>query len=275
MKNIKNVLATRRSNRGLFLKLSVFALFAIMSLFSGQTLAQIPTPTPGTHFCVPTTTLSESAIFPGGGGVVSFMVGTAANAVTIQHIPPGTGLRTLTLLPLAPVIGTTVPMIMIPVIPAGGTFAQVVVTFTPTVPGAPVEFTLRAASLFHDVDIRVRCGATCTPSATLSESPVLPATNSGSFNAIPGPGFVDVDHVDLPTGLQVLQLLPGGMNATVQPFVFAPGQITPSRVFFSVPNPTMAVDFTLRAASTFHDVEIRVRCPAPPTAEPEDDKDSK
>ena len=267
MKNLKNVLATTRSNRGLFLKLSVFALFGIMILFSGQTLAQTPTPTPGTLFCRPTTTLSESPVFPATNGG-SFNATSGPGVVTVDHVNNGTGLVTLG------TVGPIINAVITPIVFVSGTTAPVNVFFTVINPSLPVDFTLRAASTFHDVEIRVRCAATCTPTTTLSESPVFPATNGGSFNAMSGPGFVDVDHVNSPTGLQVLQLLPGAMNVVVQPFVFVPGQITPARVFFSVIDPTMAVDFTLRAASTFHDVEIRVRCPAPPTAEPEEDKDS-
>ncbi len=288
MKNIKNVLATRRSNRGLFLKLSVFAFFGIMILFSGQTLAQtptptpIPTPTPGTPFCVPTAMVTESGVIPGGGGIASFSVGTAANAVTIQHVIGGTGLRVLSLSPTAPAPINTVPVI--PPIPAVGTFGQVVVTFSPIMPGQPVDFTLRAASLFHDIEIRVRCLATCTPTITVTESPTFPG--GGGLVSFPtvtsGAGFVRIQHAPGPpgTGLQTLMLSPNTLispnptNAVLSmPFVFTPGTFLATDVFFSVPDPTMVVAFQLRAASTFHDIEIIARCPAPMLA-PEEDKNS-
>ncbi len=42
MKNFKNISATKRNNLRLFFQLTFFALFGIMSLFSGQTAAQRP-----------------------------------------------------------------------------------------------------------------------------------------------------------------------------------------------------------------------------------------
>ncbi|MDQ3089072.1 MAG: hypothetical protein M3Q78_10825, partial [Acidobacteriota bacterium] len=56
MKNWTNIFITKRNNLGLFFQMAVFSLFAIMTLFSGQTLAQ--------QTC--TTTVSEGNLFPGG-----------------------------------------------------------------------------------------------------------------------------------------------------------------------------------------------------------------
>ncbi len=153
MKNLKNVLATTRSNRGLFLKLSVFALFGIMILFSGQTLAQ--------STCTPTLTVTEGNLAP--GGPASFTVLPQAGGVSIDHVgtnvaPIGTGLRSLTLLPGA--INVTITSPVLPFISATGEYNPVVVNFTPTDPTMPVDFTLRAASLFHAANIRVQCPRT-------------------------------------------------------------------------------------------------------------------
>ncbi len=150
MKNFKNVSTTKGNNRGLFFQLSFFALFAIMSLFSGQTSAQ-------QQICVPTTTVTEGNLSP--GGIASFAVSSGPGSVTIDHVNAGTGLQSLT------VVG--VPTNAIVNIPAfvPGTFNPVVVTFTTPNPALPTDFTLRAASTFHAIFIRVRCGIV-TPTPT-------------------------------------------------------------------------------------------------------------
>ncbi|MEO6051633.1 MAG: hypothetical protein ABIP78_09925, partial [Pyrinomonadaceae bacterium] len=53
-------------------------------------------------------------------------------------------------------------------------------------------------------------------------------------------------------------------NAIVTIPAFTPGTTAPVVVTFFVPNPALPVDFTLRAASTFHAVFIRARCGTPP-----------
>ena len=96
MRNLKSVFKTifmtKENNRGLFLKLSVFALFGIMSSFSGQALAQ--------QTCTPTTTVTEGDLFP--GGIVSYGVTSGSGSVTVDHVNAGTGLQSVT------VIGTPV-----------------------------------------------------------------------------------------------------------------------------------------------------------------------
>ncbi|MEO6049987.1 MAG: CHRD domain-containing protein, partial [Pyrinomonadaceae bacterium] len=52
------------------------------------------------------------------------------------------------------------------------------------------------------------------------------------------------------------------VNAIVTIPAFTPGTTAPVVVTFFVPNPALPVDFTLRAASTFHAVFIRARCGA-------------
>ena len=66
MKNFKNISTTKRNNLGLFFQLSFFALFAMLTLFSGQTLATNCTPS------TPLTTVTEGNLFP--GGIASFGV---------------------------------------------------------------------------------------------------------------------------------------------------------------------------------------------------------
>ncbi|MBA3784812.1 MAG: hypothetical protein H0X15_04625, partial [Acidobacteria bacterium] len=52
-------------------------------------------------------------------------------------------------------------------------------------------------------------------------------------------------------------------NATVSIPAFAPGTYAPVVVTFTPVNPALAVDYTLRAASAFHAINIRVRCLQP------------
>ncbi|MDQ3181080.1 MAG: hypothetical protein M3Q33_11225, partial [Acidobacteriota bacterium] len=73
-------------NLGLFFQLSVFALFAMMTLFSGQISAQ--------QTCTPTTTVTEGDLF--AGGIVSIGVTSGPGSVTVDHVNAGTGLQSLT-----------------------------------------------------------------------------------------------------------------------------------------------------------------------------------
>ncbi|MBA3568907.1 MAG: hypothetical protein H0W28_06085, partial [Pyrinomonadaceae bacterium] len=49
-------------------------------------------------------------------------------------------------------------------------------------------------------------------------------------------------------------------NAVVNIPAFTPGTFDPVTATFTVINPSLPVDFTLRAASTYHSIFIRVRC---------------
>ena len=82
-----------------------------------------------------------------------------------------------------------------------------------------------------------------------------------SFAVSSGPGTVTVDHVNAGTGLQSLTVVGTPTNATVFIPAFTPGTQMPVVVGFLPTNPALPVDFTLRAASTFHAANIRVRCP--------------
>jgi len=151
-----------------------------------------------------------------------------------------------------------------------GTTAPVTVTFTTPMPGQAVDFTLRAASSFHAAFIRVRCAETCTPTTTVTEGD-LASGGIASFVITSGAGSVTVDHVNAGTGLRSLTVVGTPTNAVVNIPAFTPGTFAPVVVTFSVIDPTQPVDFTLRAASTFHAAFIRARCGTPPPL-PESEK---
>ncbi len=145
MKNFNNVLITKENNPRLFFQLSFFALFAIMSLFSGQTSAQQQ------QTCTPLTTVTDGDLAP--GGIASFGVSSGPGSVIIDHINAGTGLQSLTM------VGVPTNTVMSMPAFAPDTFAPVVVNFTTPNPALPTDFTLRAANTFYSIFIRVRCSA--------------------------------------------------------------------------------------------------------------------
>jgi hypothetical protein len=99
----------------------------------------------------------------------------------------------------------------------------------------------------------------CTPFTTVTEGDLFPG-GIVSFGVSQGPGSVTVDHVNAGTGLQSLTVVGTPTNAVVNIPAFTPGTFNPAVVTFTPINPALAVDFTLRAASTFHAANIRVRC---------------
>ncbi len=99
---------------------------------------------------------------------------------------------------------------------------------------------------------------TCTPTTTVTEGDLFPG-GIASFGVSSGPGSVTVDPVNLGTGLQSLTVV-SSTNAVVNIPAFTPGTIAPVVVTFTRINPNLPVDFTLRAASTFHAVFVRARC---------------
>jgi len=151
MKNIKNVFTTKRNNHGLFFQMAVFALFGMMILFSGQTLAQ--------NVCTPILTVFEGDLAP--GGIPSFMVSSGLGSVTAQHVisnPLGTGMYSMEVVGV-PTNAAVPPIVFAPL----GTFNPVVATFTCPNPNLATAFTIRAASLYHAININVHCGvAGCT-----------------------------------------------------------------------------------------------------------------
>ncbi len=109
---------------------------------------------------------------------------------------------------------------------------------------------------------------TCTPFTTVTEGDLFPG-GIVSFGVMGGPGSVTVDHVNAGTGLQEFTIVGTPTNAVVNILAFTSGTYDPATATFTVINPNQAVDFTLRAASTFHAAFIRVRCSAPtPTPTP-------
>ncbi|MDQ3750371.1 MAG: hypothetical protein M3367_15360 [Acidobacteriota bacterium] len=211
-----------------------------------------PTPTPGGNVCTPTTTVTEGDLFP--GGIPSFGVSSGPGSVTIDHVNAGTGTQSIT------VVGApTNAVVNIPPFTAG-TFNPVNVTFTTPNPGLAVDFTLRAASQFHAVFIRVRCAATtCTPTTTVTEGDLFPG-GIPSFGVSSGIGTVTIDHVNAGTGTHSITVVGAPTNAVVNIPAFPAGTFNPVNVTFTTPNPALPTDFTLRAASQFHAVFIRVRC---------------
>ncbi len=103
---------------------------------------------------------------------------------------------------------------------------------------------------------------TCTPNTTVTEGDLFPG-GIVSLGVTSGLGLVTVDHVNSGSGLQSLTLVGVPINATVNIPAFTLGTYNPVAVTFTTPNPNGAVDFMLRAASTFHAINIRVRCVAP------------
>ena len=221
-----------------------------------------PTPTPTPHpgsGCTPSSTVMEGDLAP--GGTASFVVTSGQGSVAVDHVDRGTGLQSLT------VVGTpTNATVNIPAF-TPGTVTPVIVTFSVTNTDQPVDFTLRAASQFHSIFIRVRCNrTTCTPSSTVMEGD-LATGGTASFLVTTGMNSVTIDHVDRGTGLQSLTVVGTPTNATVNIPVFTPGTITPVMVTFTPTDPSQAVNFRLRAASQFHSIFIDVRCAvAPPIA---------
>ena len=96
----------------------------------------------------------------------------------------------------------------------------------------------------------------CTPTTTVTEGDLFPG-GIVSFGVTSGPGLVTVDHVNAGTGLQSLTVVGTPVNAIVNIPAFTPGTTAPVVVTFTPINPGLAVDFTLRAASTFQ----RRQCP--------------
>lgn len=205
--------------------------------------------------CTPSLTVAEGNLFP--GGIAAFAVSSGAGSVTVDHVNAGTGLQSLTV-----VGGSTNAIVFIPAF-TPGTFDPVVVTFIVANPVVAARFTLRAGSTYHAVYIQVQCAANCFPSGTVTEGDLFPG-GMVSFDFTSGLGSVTVDHVNAGTGLQSLTVFGTPLNAVVTIPAFTPGTTAPVTVTFTVPYSNSEVDFTLRAASTFHAANIRATCVAPP-----------
>ena len=112
--------------------------------------------------------MTEGDLFP--GGLASFGVTSGTNSVTVDHVNLGTGLRSFT------VVSATNAIVNIPTF-TPGTFDPVTATYTVTNPNLPFDITLRAASLYHSIFIRIRC---ITSLHTFSgEATAVNASNAG------------------------------------------------------------------------------------------------
>ncbi len=153
------------SKKFLSILLSITAMLILSVLAAIQAQAQ-------TGVCTPTTTVTEGDLAP--GGISSFNVSSGPGSVTIDHVNAGTGTQSIT------VVSATNAVVNIPPF-TPGTFDPVVVTFTTPSPELAVDFTLRAASQFHAIFIRVRCGTvTPTPTPTPMGTPTPTPTPGGA-----------------------------------------------------------------------------------------------
>jgi hypothetical protein len=240
MKNFKNILTTKRNNLGLFFQLTVFALFGIMGLFSGQTLAQ-------QEVCAPTTTVTEGDLSP--GGTVSFGVSSGPGSVTVDHINSGSGLQSFTM------VSSSNAVVNIPAF-TPGTFDPATLTFTVMNQNLPVDFRLRAASTSSAIFIRVRCA--CIPPLIITDDPSMFPGGPDSFEAITaGTGTITIDSINSGSGLQAFSMV-SSSNVVVEMPTFEPGTFEPATANFTVINLNQSVEFTLRATNQFHGVLIKV-----------------
>ncbi len=143
-----------------------------------------------------------------------------------------------------------------------GTRTPVVVTFTVINPNLPVDIRLRAASQFHAVFIRAQIA--CTPTATVvNDANIFPSGGLTDIGVTTGANFVTVDANNAGTGLFVFTV-DSATNAVVNIPAFTPGTFAPVTATYTVINPALPVDITLRASSRFHGVVIRLSCGTPP-----------
>ncbi len=105
----------------------------------------------------------------------------------------------------------------------------------------------------------------CTPSLTVTEA--FP----GSLNAFPsntaGQNSVTVDIANSGIGLQGFTVV-SSTNANVSIPSFPSGTFNPVTATFTIPNPALAVDFTLRASSRINAILIRAQCTPGPSPTP-------
>ncbi len=205
----------------------------------------------------PIITLTEGDLFP--GGITEFGVTGGPGTITVDPNNSGSGLQILT---VVSVVNATVN------IPAftPGTRMPVVVTFTVINPNLPVDIRLRAASQFHAIFIRAQVA--CTPTATITDDPSLFPGGPIDIVVTTGINSVTVDANNAGTGLHVFTVV-NATNAVVNIPPFTPGTFAPVTATYTIINPSLPVDITLRATSRFHGVLIRLRCGTPSPNEPE------
>jgi len=256
MKNFKDINTTKGNNLGLFWQVNFFALFTIMSLFSGQTSAQRQ------QACTPTLiVIEDTSMDP--GGLTEFSVTSAPGVININADPAGTGLRSVEVIPTSTNVGGFSPSSLIPgPLSLSGTGSQAV-GFTAINPNQAVDFTLRAASLYHAVFIRAQCA--CTPTFTVTDDTSLPPDGTTEFSVASAPGEIKIDANPLGTGLREISVIGTPTNVSFDdpaplPATY-PSGVASETVRFSVIDPNQAAYFKLRAASLYHAVFIEVQCP--------------
>ena len=242
MKSIINILKIRRNNsQGLFFQAGIFALFAIMSVFGGQTAAAQQKP------CTPITTVTEGDF--GSNGIASFVVSSGSGSVTVDHVNSGSGLQSLTMM------NSSNAVVNLPSF-TPGTFDPTTLTFTVMNDNLPVDFRLRAASTTADIFVRVRCGA--IQPMIITDDPDMFPGGPDSFEAITaGIGTITVDSINSGTGLQTFTMV-NSSNVVLEMPEFTPGSYEPHTANFTVVSLAQPAEFTLRAANQYHGVLIKV-----------------
>ncbi len=198
--------------------------------------------------CTPVTSTSEGDL--AAGGVGTFAVSSSSGQVTVDPIDAGGGLRSFTVVGAATNATVSIPAFTV------GTFAATSVSFTQNNPNQAVDFTLRAASQYHAIFIRVQCA--CTPILAVTEGDLAPG-GPASFTFTAGPGSVTTDPVDAGTGLRALSTT-ASSNAVVTNPAFASGTTSPVTSTFTIPNAALPASFTLRAANLYHAANVRATC---------------
>jgi hypothetical protein len=103
-----------------------------------------------------------------------------------------------------------------------GTFAPVTATFTVIDPSQPVDFTLRAASTFHAIFIRVRCGGQQAVNTFSGEATAVNATGRGEnvrlveTGPLPDPGGLIIAPPLASANVLGGALTTGPLNANTQ-----------------------------------------------------------
>lgn len=236
MNNFNNTIKNR--NLGLFFQLTAFAIFGIMSLFSGQAIAQ--------QQCTPSATILEGDLGP--GGFFYFIVTNGPGMVTVRPVPIGSGLKSLT------VVNSSNALVNIPTFEPGR-FDPLTITFKTYYPNLSVDFTLRAANSVSSIFIRVRCDS--VPPLIVTDDPSMFPGGLNAFELIQAErNSVTVYPSNNGTGLQSFSVI-SATNAVINMPIFTPGTRQPTTANFTIIDRSQPVEFTLRATNQFHGVLIK------------------
>ncbi len=216
----------------------------------------VPTIFPTT--CNPSLTLTQDpTLFP-DPNFNSFAITGAEGEITVDSINSGTGLRNFT------VMSSTNATVNIPAF-TPGTYAPVTATFSVINPNLPFEIRLRATNQFHGVLIQAQCA--CTPVTTIRDDPSMFPGGLSSFDVDTDEvGEITFDHIDSGTGLRTLSVV-NTTNAIVDLPAFTPGTYDAVQVTYTIINPSLPVDITVRATSQFHGLIVRLACGSPPAVQ--------